>query len=248
MRGPPNAYGYTLPELLIGLSLGLMVIAAATAAYGVSRQTWATMSAIDAVHANARMALRKVREHVHIAGAAYLDRTASPATKLSAAYSPDQPDLQGVNGNKAEERIALGHWRLVNERDCQGNKVDTTPTIRNDFKLNTNKELTCKDLTATSSTYQALAEGVEDFQVRYAQGDPIAQTLQWKTADQVSAMSQVLAIEVCLRLASINMVNNLGTGNTTSLGCSGETVAADGRLRRVFRRVITLRNRDGRMP
>lgn len=243
--GATPALGYTLPELLIGLSLGLMVIAAATAAYGVSRQTWSTMAAIDAVHANARMALRKVREHVQIAGAAYLDKTASPNTQLSGAYSPDQPDLQGVNGNKADEHVALGHWNNVQARDCLGNEPVGTQIIRNDFRLNTNKELTCKDLTPTSSTYQALAEGVEDFQVRYAQANPATQTLQWKTADQVSVMSQVLAIEVCVRVASVTAVSS---GSTASQGCLGETVAADGRLRRVFRRVITLRNRDGLLP
>nr|WP_315229759.1 PilW family protein [uncultured Limnohabitans sp.] len=248
MRAHSNALGYTLPELLIGLSLGLMVIAAATAAYGVSRQTWASMAAIDAVHANARMALRKVREHAHITGAAYLDTTASPNTQLSSVYSPDQPDLQGVNGNKADEHVALGHWNHVSARDCQGNQPIGTQIIRNDFRLNTNKELTCKDLTPTSSTYQALAEGVEDFQVRYAQANPVTQTLQWKTADQVSAMSQVLAIEVCLRVASITPVNNVSNGSTASQGCAGESVAGDGRLRRVFRRVITLRNRDGLLP
>jgi type IV pilus assembly protein PilW len=245
MRAQSLSRGYTLPELLIGLSLGLMVIAAATAAYGVSRQTWTTMAAIDAVHANARMALRKIREHAHLAGAAYLDTSASPNTQLSGAYNLDQPDMQGDNGNKTTEHLALGHWVNVFARDCQGNQPDGTQVIRNDFKLNANKELTCKDLTPTSSTYQALAEGVEDFQLRYAQANPVTQTLQWKTANQVSAMSQVLAIEVCLRVASVNPVSN---GSSASLGCEGETVAADNRLRRVFRRVITLRNRDGVLP
>ena len=37
--------GYTLPELLIGMTLGLLVIAAATAAYGTSKQTWNAMAA-----------------------------------------------------------------------------------------------------------------------------------------------------------------------------------------------------------
>ncbi|WP_158235923.1 PilW family protein [Limnohabitans sp. B9-3] len=245
MRVRVNVHGYTLPELLIGLSLGLMVIAAATAAYGVSRQTWSNMAAIDAVHANARIALRKIREHAQIAGAAYLDKSASPNTQLSSNYSAGQPDLQGENGNKADEHVALGHWVNVYDRDCQGNQPKGIQVIRNDFKLNADKELTCKDLSPTSSTYQALAEGVEDFQVRYAQANPAAQTLQWKTADQVSAMSQVLAIEVCLRVASVTTVSN---GSTASQGCAGETVAADGRLRRVFRRVITLRNRDGLLP
>lgn len=72
--------GHTLPELLIGMALGLLVIAAATAAYGTSKQTWNAMAAADAVHANARVALRNIRDQVHMAGAAFLKRTAATAT------------------------------------------------------------------------------------------------------------------------------------------------------------------------
>ena len=68
----PSQCGYTLPELLIGMALSLLVIAAATSAYGTSKQTWNAMAAADAVHANARVALRNIREQAHMAGAAYL--------------------------------------------------------------------------------------------------------------------------------------------------------------------------------
>jgi hypothetical protein len=119
--------------------------------------------------------------------------------------------------------------------------------VRNDYKLNTNKELSCKDLNLVGSTYQALAEGVEDFQLRYAQASPNTQTIQWKTADQVSDMAQVLAIEVCVRVASAAVVHNTQS-NASEAGCQGEALPVDGRMRRVFKRVITLRNRAGVMP
>jgi type IV pilus assembly protein PilW len=243
--------GYTLPELLIGMALGLLVIAAATAAYGTSKQTWNAMAAADAVHANARVALRNIREHVHMAGASYLQASSDNKTNFSVEISlPEdagQATLAGVNGTKYVESLTLGHWHALDAIDCQGNTGSTHTSVRSDYKLNTNKELSCKDLNLTNSTYQALAEGVEDFQLRYAEANPSTQTIQWKTANQVSDMAQVLAIEVCLRVASISTVHNTKP-NTSYSGCQGEALPSDGRIRRTFKRVMALRNRDGVLP
>ena len=243
--------GYTLPELLIGMALGLLVIAAATAAYGTSKQTWNAMAAADAVHANARVALRNIREHVHMAEASYLQASSDNTTNFSVEISPPedagQATLAGVNGTKYVESLTLGHWHALDAIDCQGNTGSTHTSVRSDYKLNTNKELSCKDLNLTNSTYQALAEGAEDFQVRYAEANVSAQTLQWKTANQVTDMTQVLAIEVCLRVASVNTVHNTKP-NTSYSGCQGEALPSDGRIRRTFKRVMALRNRDGVLP
>lgn len=61
-------------------------------------------------------------------------------------------------------------------------------------------------------------------------------------------MSQVMAIEVCLRMASLTIVNSPTHAAKNSKGCLDEDLMADGRLRRVFKRVITLRNREGVLP
>ena len=251
--------GYTLPELLIGMTLGLLVIAAATSAYGTSKQTWNAMAAADAVHANARVALRNIREQAHMAGASFLiasshstsDQANADAIDFNVEISPPedagQSTLAGVNGTKYLESLTLGHWHALDAIDCQGNTGSTHTSVRNDYKLNTNKELSCKDLNLANSTYQALAEGVEDFQVRYAEANASTQTIQWKTANQVAIMTQVLAIEVCLRIASINTVHNTKP-HTNIKGCQDEALPSDGRVRRTFKRVITLRNRDGVLP
>ena len=251
--------GYTLPELLIGMTLGLLVIAAATSAYGTSKQTWNAMAAADAVHANARVAMRNIREQAHMAGASFLsaishstsNQANADAIDFNVVLSPSddvgQAALAGVNGTKNIESLTLGHWRALDAIDCQGNTGSTHTSVRNDYKLNTNKELSCKDINPSNSTYQALAEGVEDFQLRYAEATPSMQTIQWKTANQVTDMSQVLAIEVCLRVASISTVHNT-TPNTNIKGCQDEALPSDGRVRRTFKRVMALRNRDGVMP
>ncbi len=240
--------GYTLPELLIGMALGLFVIAAATAAYGISKQTWGAMAAADAVHANARVALRNIYEQAHMAGAAYLKAydNGSFTADISPSEQMRQSALQGINGTKYVESLTLGHWQAIDTMDCQGNN-STQATVRNDYKLNSSKELTCKDLSPTNSTYQALAEGVEDFQIRYAEAHPNTHTIQWKTADQVNDMGLVLAIDVCLRVASINTVHN-APANPNFSGCQGEALPTDGRVRRTFKRVMTLRNREDVMP
>ena len=246
----PSQRGYTLPELLIGMALSLVVIAAATSAYGTSKKTWSAMAAADAVHANARVALNNIHEQVHMAGAAYLKANNSNGNftvEISLNEDAGQAALAGVNGNKSVESLTLGHWHALDAIDCQGNTGSTHTTVRNDYKLNTNKELSCKDLNLTNSTYQALAEGVEDFQLRYAEANPSTQTLQWKTANQVTDMGQVLAIEVCLRVASINTVHNTKS-NSHLKGCQDEVLLSDGRVRRTFKRVVALRNREGVMP
>jgi type IV pilus assembly protein PilW len=240
--------GHTLPELLIGLTLGLLIIAAATTVYGVSQQSWTAMAAADALHANARVALRNLREQAQMLGGSYLEEAPNHTVRVSLSEDAGQAALAGLNGSKTTESVTLGHWHALDAVDCQGNSASTHSTVRNDFKLNTHKELTCKDLNLSNSTYQALAEGVEDFQVRYAQANPANQTLQWLSADQVTDMSHVMAIEVCLRMASLFVINSPISTSTKSKGCLDEALVTDGRLRRVFKRVIALRNREGVLP
>lgn len=170
--------GHTLPELLIGLTLGLLIVAAATSVYGVSQQTWIAMAEADALHTNARVALRNVREQAHMLGGAYLEAAPNNTVRISPGEDAGQAALAGINGNKTIQSLTLGHWHALDAADCQGNTASTHSMVRNDYKLNTHKELTCKDLNLANSTYQALAEGVEDFQVRYAQANPTTQTLQ----------------------------------------------------------------------
>jgi hypothetical protein len=91
--------------------------------------------------------------------------------------------------------------------------------------------------------FQALAERVEDLQALYAEAsvtpgtDPAQAPLQWKAADQVLDWRQVRAVSVCLRWAS---PNKLLQGSPGTTGCQGESVAADGRLRRLQRTTLRL--------
>ena len=156
--------GYSVAELLIGLGLSSLVVVTALGVYQISRQSWQAMSAKDALYQNAIVAFRAIRRQAELDGAAYLIASGDNLVTLSPTY----PDT-----NYANDGLVLSHWSGVDPSDCQGNSsAGTNAIVSSSFKRNTNKELTCKDTNATGSSYQALAEGVEDLQTRFAQVNP----------------------------------------------------------------------------
>ena len=212
--------GFTLPELLIALSLSLGLIAAALKLYGVSRQSSASLNAAQAVHDNARLVLNNLRLQAQLASGAYLLEIDGPANTELVQLSPP---------HSATTSPVLGS-------DGGANKSDL---VLSDYQLNSKKELTCRNSNANSkNSFQALAEGVEDLQVRYAVFD--AHRLQWRTASASLNAAQVLAVEVCVRVASLTPVS---ANASASQVCNGERIAADGYVRRVFRRAWALRSR-----
>ena len=230
--------GYSLTELLIGLGLSSLVVAIALSVYQLCRQSWQAISATDALYQNAQVALRAIRRQAELDGAAYLLSAADNQVMLSAPYP---------NTSNPNEGLVLSHWAGADPSDCQGNSgANPSAIVSNNFKRSSNKELTCKDTNALGSSYQALAEGVEDLQTRYAQVNSMLNTLQWVNASALFGATQIVAIEVCLRIATtIRLGVTVKDFLTPTKGCNGETIAADGKLRRIFRQVMALRNRLG---
>jgi type II secretory pathway pseudopilin PulG len=230
--------GYSLAELLVGLGLSSLVVAIALSVYQLCRQSWQAISATDALYQNAQVAFRAIRRQAELDGAAYLLATSDNHVQLSTSY----PSISNPT-----EGLVLSHWVGADPFDCQGNSsASPSALISNSFKRSSNKELTCKDINASGSSYQALAEGVEDLQTRFAQINPVMNTLQWVNASALFGSAQIVAIEVCLRLATNIRIGVAVKGTLASTtGCNGETIAADGKLRRVFRHVMALRNRLG---
>jgi type IV pilus assembly protein PilW len=235
-----HCQGLSLVELMIGIALGLGVMLGAVMAYHTLRSSWVTMQSIDAMHHNANAAFDNLQNSVQGAGAIDLSTDADGMAILS---SSTNTDWGATEGQQQSDSFWVSHPRIFNPLDCQGNRAVNHDLIRNSYQRNSKNELTCKDLNPTGSTYQALAEGVEDFQLRFAERHDPANTeasfsLQWKRADQVVVAAGVVAIEVCLRLASATVIQ---AANTNLLGCQNETLIHDGKLRHVFRRIFVIR-------
>lgn len=236
-----HCQGLSLVELMIGMALGLGVMLAAVMAYHTMRSSWLTMQSIDAMHHNANAAFDNLQNSIQGAGAIDLHTDADGVATLP---RNSDADWGATEGQQQSDSLWVSHPRVLNTLDCQGNRAGNHDLIRNSYQLNSKNELTCKDLNPTGSTYQALAEGVEDFQLRFAERHDPANTeasfgLQWKRADQGMLAAGVVAIEVCLRLASATVIQ---AANPDLLGCQNETLIHDGKLRRVFRRIFVIRS------
>ena len=190
------------------------------------------------------MAFRTIGHHFRQAGAVRLIDVGSGLVKFTDTFggfgSSLQPQaLNGVEGgNNKPDVLGISHDTepSLNAVDClgqnvQGNKID------NRFEL-VNQNLRC--LGSGNAASAPLIAGVEDFQVRY--GRRINDNLQYQDADPAWTTTEWNAVEsvmVCLRLAG-QVGGHTGQAIT---GCrDGEVIADDGRIRRVFVRVFSLRN------
>lgn len=239
--------GISLVELMLGLTIGLGVLLAAGMLYQAQRQSWALMQAMHALHHNANAAFDHMQTSVQSAHAVILEST--PLGNVMLGTLPAH-DWGMTEGNTRSDGLALSHFSALDRDDCQGNHAESQTHIRDSYQINGKLELTCKDTLRTGSTYQAIAEGVEDFQLRFAERLPSptsgsAPSWQWKNADQINVNTQVRAIEICLRMVSTQATDErVSVPARLVLGCQGEAVPDDGKLRRVFHRVLTLRSRE----
>lgn len=233
--------GIGLVELILGLAVGLGVILATHTAYQAQRQSWLLMQGIHALHHNANAAFDHLQTSLQSANAVKLQDAGNGTTMLIALPTTDWGLSEGKSRSDA---LALSHFRVLNDSDCQGNYDSSQSYIRDSYQANDKQELTCKDTQTAGSTYQAIAEGVEDFQLLYAERSSPQTPLdtpqwQWKNADHIVSTAQVMAIEICLRMVSTQVVN---IPSTEMWGCQGEPVMSDGKLRRVLRRVVAIRS------
>jgi hypothetical protein len=227
-----------LADTLLSMTISLGAMAAAFAAWSDVRATRQTVEALEQLHTQQRELQRLLERLSLSAGATVLAQNTAGAVRWQLKPAP----LSGTEGTRDD---TLTWWtpRDIDPRDCQGNQASTLDLIAHQFKLGSKQELTCKDSQRAGTLFQALAERVEDLQALYAEAapasgsDPALAALQWKTAAQVHDWQQVRAVQLCLRWAS---ASKLLQGQAATTGCQNETVAADGRLRRLQRMTLRL--------
>ena len=246
--------GFTLIECLVAMSLGLIVTHLALTTWQTSQQSWLAVAAQHNLQHNARAALDAIAKQTELTSAAVLMSSADGAgVTLDPSWSPSAlslttslptppPKVFATDNARGGDTLQLSHLRSVDASDCQGNQRGTDAWVQSQFQRSTSTALdfSCKDVRADGSTYQALAEGVEDFQVQLAEVSVDAHSLQWLSPSAVTDWRRVVAIEVCLRLASPTVH---ATAPSRLRGCAGEALPADGHLRRVVRRVMRVQQR-----
>lgn len=248
---PKAQRGVTLIELMVGIAIGLLVVAVAMSALMVSRGISGTVSDASSIQQQAAYAMRVIGLQLRQAGSLRLNldpgttATADPylvPVAFEAAVSPESspaldsfvPAKDTLSGTATPATLTVGYQRYTEpmftsaaqqalSRNCLGGPVDTSTDQRlsSVFQLS-NNALQCN---GNGAGAQPIVHNVANFQVRYLVQDntstPGTPTIKSVDADSVANWGQVQAVEVCLVLYG-NEPIDLPTGSKY-FDCDGST-------------------------
>lgn len=241
--------GVTLIELLVGLAIGLLVVAVATGSLMVSRSISGTVSDASAIQQQAAYAMRVMGQQMRQAGSLYLNPApvvgsvgTDPLTAV--AFETDATSGVGlsfsqdstIKGDDAAKSLTTTYRRYKDAvyaaatpqslvRNCLGGPDDdgatpnTDEAIENIFQLN-GTQLECG---GNGAAAQAIIQNVGQFRATY-----LEQTLGAKgslikpvAAGSVTNWRAVQGVEVCLVLYGSEPIDM--PANTTYTDCDGTT-------------------------
>jgi len=204
--------GHGLVQCMMGMSLSLLVVMTAFAAFAWIQRSQTMLQTQMDLQQRMHLAIGLVRERVQRAGAPEL--VTDNQGLASMAYVPVL-----LSGN--DTQLQLMQFRSLTPADCQGHQASTLTWLQDDFRRNSSREFTCKDMARSNATYQALIDQVEDVRFRYAQSilfagsHPLNERMQWRTAAQVTDWRAVRAVQICLQVRS-----DAVSSGSPSLSCS----------------------------
>ena len=249
MGARPRQRGVTLIELLVGLTIGLMVIAAAIGTMILSRTTASSVSDLSELQQQAAFALRAIGTQVRQAGSIRLIKpTGQDQFFFDSAFTGFNDGGLIVTGTEGAEGTAPDTVSFSSQpapagsgevRDCLGQSAPTAARMDSTFSV-TAGSLRC--LGATASPVQPLIDNVADFQVLYRvrTSDTAVQRMKADAVEAAALWGSVQAIEVCLDLQG-DESSNPASGNYTN--CNDTATARNGRVHLVFRNVFEIRTR-----
>ena len=250
--------GLTLIELMIGLAVGLLVVAVATVSLLGSRSVTGAVSDISGIQQQAAYVMRTFGTQLRQAGSLYLDlgldADGDGEITSATAFQLRGNNEQAINEDEGTGAVTIRFTGYEEptfanagpiSRNCLGAPgsipAGTTASIESIFTLN-GTDLRCND--------QPIAQNVAAFQVRYLlqgtdQDDP---TMLYTNREGVADWNRVQGVEVCLVLFGTERID-LPEGASYT-GCDGSTAVnittlaapRTNRMHYVFRNVFQLRS------
>ncbi|MBV36703.1 MAG: hypothetical protein CMP47_14830 [Rickettsiales bacterium] len=231
-----NNKGFSLIELMVGITLSLILIAAAVAIYLSSKQTNTVNQASIQVQDEAQAALFMLKNDISKTGWTNDDRTdvyslGNPIENTSSEGGGGNPDTLSISFESCDSSNARNDCRTdgSDSTDCNGQNVAPNARITNTYSVN-NGALTCNG--------QPIISGVETFQVEY--GFFNGTSYEYATYNNVTDFSRVSSIRVGLIVASDTPVPG-GQAGTLKL-FEQDFSFSDKRLRRAYAVSIPLLN------
>ena len=215
-------HGVSLVELLVGLTIGLLIVVAAMGNLVATQMGSGAVADSARLQQRADSIFRQLGYHIQQAGAINLDTSTTDLTKVSfstayTGFDPADPALTALAGQVLSVhgsegtgvapdilRISYQDSGAATALDCLGNRPAAAQTrIRMDhtFSVNAAGQLICKGADSSKSS-EAIADGVVDFQVTYGVQSTVAGALQYQffTADQITNWTNIQAVTICMEL------------------------------------------------
>ncbi|PZO16185.1 MAG: hypothetical protein DCF26_11965 [Burkholderiales bacterium] len=244
IRQSKNQRGLGLLEILIGLAIGLLVVAAALGTLASVRSSATASNESTRMQEQVDATFRVLGHHLRQTRSIGLTTLAGGTVRFSplvGIQSQPLPALAGGNGAQgASDTLTITYHSdaTIQSSDCNGiiplvsaNPAFVVPIV-NSFSVD-DGELVCQGSGAAGRF--GLLQGVEDFEVMYLQRTGADSQYLAVPGDWAS----VVAVSVCLQLVSTAS----GFVNHGYVDCQGNQAQSnDGRLRRSFTRVFQLRN------
>jgi len=242
--------GFTLVEMMIALTLGLIILLVIGTVFVSSSQIFRVQDDNARIQESGRFVLEVIGRSIKQAGHADI-----PFTGFKVAFSGDA--INGADGGAGvADTLTIQYDGVIGDSDCEGTGVAAAGTIiQNFFNVDAaNAQLRCDGevnvtppLVGVVPSGVVLAENVEDLQILYGidtVGDQSANQYVPTPAD----WNQVVTARVCVLVRSDK--TNIATVGNNYLDCNGTAVPvpADGRLRRAFSATFNLRNRINILP
>lgn len=268
---PRHQAGFSLVELMIAMTLGLIVLLTVGSIFIGSRQTYRVQEDNARMQESGRYALEVLGRSIRQAGANAEMNFNKSAAALQCNIAGVCDAIRGDNGATAADPDTLtvqfyagseelntgsGLWIA---RDCTGGQAALGAVVTNTFNI-TGTDLRC---TGSVGGVQPLVANVEDLQMVYGIDDTdVSGSPNYRSADiYVAAPTpaqrpSVVTARVCVRIRSAN--NGLTTSPQRYRNCAGAlgtatgtaafSTAGDLRLRRTFVATYNLRNRVAAAP
>lgn len=243
-RQRKNQRGLGLLEILIGLAIGLLVVAAALGTLASVRSSATTSNESTRMQEQADAVFRLLGHHLRQTRSIGLfPRTGgtvrfSPLVDIQGQEVTALASANGAQGASDTLTIAYHSDATMLSSDCNGDpapasaKAEFLVPVVNSFSFR-NNELVCQG--SVRAGQFGLLQGVENFEVMFlqrtgAESEYVTVPVDW---------SSVVAVSVCFQMVSAAA----GFVDHGYVDCQGNPAqSVDGQLRRSFTRVFQLRN------
>jgi hypothetical protein len=209
MRRHAITRGGSLLEILVGLTVGMTVCLAALGHFALSSRVDQALDEQSAMHMQAQHALDLIGSTLRQAGAIqalpqnggeavsrqYFDFSLARGDPGSAMAWPVYGTKSSSTGSD-ELWVSLLGGSSSEVADCLGAGGDSERVSSRFFVRG--QTLSCQG--SSNKRPQPMANGVDEFRVWFAIGEPAGRSMQWLAASDVgSRWGQILAVRICLR-------------------------------------------------